>query len=109
MKQLDYISNYVSNTETALYADNFATADGYKKYLDPVSFAQYFWINELTRNNDAGFWTSTFLYKDRSSLLNMGPVWDFDVAFGNTTYNDNHLAKGWWIKIRCGLPGYFRI
>lgn len=98
MKQLDYISNYVSNTETALYADNFATADGYKKYLDPVSFAQYFWINELTRNNDAGFWTSTFLYKDRSSLLNMGPVWDFDVAFGNTTYNDNHLAKGWWIK-----------
>lgn len=97
-QQFDYISNYVSNAETALYADNFATADGYKKYLDPVSFAQYFWVNELTRNNDAGFWTSTFLYKDRNSLLNMGPVWDFDIAFGNTTYNDNYRATGWWIK-----------
>ncbi|MCO5236572.1 MAG: CotH kinase family protein [Chitinophagaceae bacterium] len=97
-QQFDYISNYVSNAETALYADNFATADGYKKYLDPVSFAQYFLVNELTRNNDAGFWTSTYLYKDRNSMLNMGPVWDFDIAFGNTTYNDNHLAKGWWMK-----------
>ena len=29
--------------------------------------------------------------------LSMGPVWDFDIAFGNTTYNDNDKEEGFWL------------
>ena len=97
-QQTNYISNYMSTAERALYGSNFTDpANGYRKYLNPVTFAQYFWVNEFSRNNDAGFWSSTFLYKDKDSLLNMGPVWDFDIAFGNTTFNSNQNPQGWWI------------
>ncbi|MFQ7088263.1 MAG: hypothetical protein ACLRTD_28295 [Bacteroides sp.] len=28
----------------------------------------------------------------------MGPLWDFDIAFGNINYNNNQLATGFWVK-----------
>jgi hypothetical protein len=28
----------------------------------------------------------------------MGPLWDFDLAFGNVDYNDNDSPEGFWIK-----------
>ncbi|HEY0298453.1 MAG TPA: CotH kinase family protein [Arachidicoccus sp.] len=98
-QQTEYISDYINHSEAALYTTNFMDVNnGYRQYLDPESFIGYFWVNELTRNNDAGFWTSAYLYKERDSLLNMGPVWDFDIAMGNTTYNDNQEPQGWWIR-----------
>ena len=28
----------------------------------------------------------------------MGPIWDFDIAFGNCNYNDNWKEEGFYIK-----------
>jgi hypothetical protein len=28
----------------------------------------------------------------------MGPVWDFDLAIGNTDYSDCKIPQGWWVK-----------
>ena len=30
--------------------------------------------------------------------MHMGPIWDFDLAFGNTDYADSKLAEGFWTK-----------
>lgn len=96
--QLNYISNYINNTETAMYSSNFTDSiNGYRQYLDPQSFVNYYLINEFSRNNDADFWSSTFLFKDKDSLLKMGPIWDFDLAFGNTTFNNNNVNTGWYM------------
>ncbi|ANI90160.1 hypothetical protein A9P82_13220 [Arachidicoccus ginsenosidimutans] len=108
-QQTAYIASYFDSTENALYASNFTdSVNGYRKYLSPASFAEYFWVNELTKNNDAGFWTSTYLYKDRNSLLNMGPVWDFDIAIGNTDDNNNGNAEGWWIRNQAWFSRLFQ-
>lgn len=107
--QINYIQDYLNQTETALYGSNFIdSAVGYRQWLNPESCIQYFWVNELSRNNDAGFWSSSYLYKDRSALLNMGPVWDFDLAFGNVTYNNNQLTTGWWIRNQAWFPRLFQ-
>ena len=97
-QQLAYINNYMDSAETVLYSDNFTdTVNGYRKYIDPLSFVNYFWVNEFSRNNDADFWSSSFLFKDKDSLLEMGPLWDFDLAFGNTSFNNNNQSTGWYM------------
>ncbi|MCK5370254.1 MAG: CotH kinase family protein, partial [Cyclobacteriaceae bacterium] len=61
------------------------------------SFIDFAIINELSRNVD-GYRLSTFLYKDKDSndsKLYIGPIWDFNLAFGNANYCDGGITTGW--------------
>lgn len=107
-QQVNYIQSYFNQTEATLYGSTMSDpTTGYRGWIDPTSFVQYFWVNELARNNDAGFWSSTYLYKDRDSLLNMGPIWDFDMSLGNVTFNDNDQPAGWWIHSQAWFEQLF--
>ena len=65
--------------------------DVYSQYIDVPSFIDWYIVNELVKNFDAAFWTSTYCYRSEDGILHMGPVWDFDVCFGNqdVTYPDS--------------------
>ncbi len=99
-QQRSYIHNYVDDFETALNGANFADPlVGYPKYIDVGSFIDHFILNEISKNAD-GFRWSAYMYKDKDSKngkLNAGPVWDFDIAFGNINYWGNQLYTGWQI------------
>jgi hypothetical protein len=58
------------------------------------SFVDYHWLTELGKNTD-GYWFSQFYHKDRNGKLRMGPVWDWDIGFGNAQFNQCHLIEGW--------------
>lgn len=88
--QKEYIQNYMAEFENALAADNFKDeAKGYKHYIDIDSFIDFFILTELMQNHD-GYRLSTYLQKDRGKKLQMGPIWDFDIAFGS----DNGFCDG---------------
>jgi len=94
-QQISYIRNYVTSFEHALHGNNFRDPlKGYRAFADPVSFVDYFLLNELNRNVDA-YRLSTFFYKDKDSKLMMGPIWDFDLAFGNADYYNAFSPQGW--------------
>lgn len=57
--------------------------DVYSQYIDVPSFIDWYIVNELAKNFDAAFWTSTYCYRSEDGILHMGPVWDVDVCFGN--------------------------
>jgi len=72
--------------------------------LNPPSYADWYLIQELLRNNDAVFVSSDWMWKDteaavdpKDRLLNMGPLWDFDRAAGNVNYNNNWMTEGCWV------------
>jgi hypothetical protein len=72
--------------------------------FDVGAFIDYVLVNELTRNVDA-YSLSTFLHKDRDSRdgrLRMGPVWDYNLGFGNADYYAGDSTSGWMIdrKVR---------
>ena len=52
----------------------------------------------LAKNNDACFFSSCYMHLKRGDKLKMGPLWDFDIAFGNVDYNGNYTSDGFWIK-----------
>lgn len=96
-----YIRDFVLNAESVLYSDNWLdTENGYKKYLDMQSYVEWYLVNEIGRNNDACFYSSCYmnLKMGDNEKLHMGPLWDFDLAYGGSTYNGNDEPEGFWIK-----------
>ncbi|MBI9072601.1 MAG: CotH kinase family protein [Melioribacteraceae bacterium] len=98
-EQEEYIENYMYKFEEILSSDDFSdSVNGYAKYIDVDSFIDYFLLTELSKNID-GYRLSTFLYKDRGSKggkLTMGPMWDYNLAFGNADYFNGFETSGWW-------------
>lgn len=95
--QKAWIQNYMSEFETTLAGKDFKDPEhGYAKYIDTDAFIDHFIINELFRNID-GFRNSTYMYKDRGGKLTMGPVWDFNLSMGNSSFNEGWKTDGWLI------------
>jgi len=102
-EQKTYISTYMSQFEDALTSDNFTDEVlGYNAYIDTQSFIDFFLLNELSNNVD-GFRLSTFMHKDKNGKLKMGPIWDFNLAFGNADYCSGGETNVWAYKFneRC--------
>ncbi len=57
----------------------------YAKYIDVDSWVDWFIINELTNNTECSFYRSLYMYKEKGGKLRLGPLWDYDTAFGNHT------------------------
>ena len=97
-EQEDYIKNYITNFEQVLASGNFADPVlGYTNWIDVGSFIDHMLVVELSRDVDA-YRLSSFLYKDKDSkggLLNAGPLWDFNLGFGNADYCDGWETSGW--------------
>ena len=78
----DKIEQDFSDFEKALYSFDYDSKFyGYETWIDMESFADYFILNEITQNYDAG-WLSTYLYKDVGGKYKM-VIWDFNSACDN--------------------------
>jgi hypothetical protein len=94
-KQKTYIRQYVDSFETALFSTNYRDpVNGYRKYTTTSTFIDYMLINELSKNVD-GYRISTYFYKPKNEKLKMGPVWDYDITFGNANYCQGSDTAGW--------------
>lgn len=78
----DYISRGFSEFEKSLYSYDYTSKRyGYREFIDTDNFVDYFIINEVTQNTDAGIY-STYFYKDITGKLKMS-VWDFNNCCDN--------------------------
>lgn len=95
-----YIANIIQTAEDVLYSDNWLDNEtGYKKYIDVDSFIDWYLVNEFTKNNDAVWFSSVYMYYEpEDGKLHMGPDWDFDISCGNIDYNGCDNYEGFWIK-----------
>jgi CotH kinase protein len=85
-KQKNYIQTYIKEFENALLSKEYSDKkNGFRKYIDEDSFIDYLILTELARNHD-GYRISTYLQKDKNEKLKMGPIWDFDLAFGASSF-----------------------
>lgn len=107
-EQKTYIKNYLDKFEDMMFAiDYFNPVTGYRSWVDVSSFVDFFLLNEISKNVD-GYRLSTFYYKDKDSddpLLYIGPVWDFNLAFGNANYYQGWKTDAWQVEIN-SLPDF---
>jgi hypothetical protein len=73
------LQSYVNNPS------NSSITEGYPSIIDIPSFIDFMILNELSSNAD-GYEFSTFFHKDRNDKLRAGPIWDFNLTFGNDLF-----------------------
>ena len=74
----------VLEAESALYGSSFKDEEkGWRHYFDEEAMVDWYIINEISKNWDAVRWSSTFMTWVPGEKIVMGPIWDFDIAFGN--------------------------
>jgi hypothetical protein len=101
-EQQKYIRDQVTSFEACMLGPDFADpVNGYPKYIRPESFIDVVIQTEFGKNVD-GYRLSAFMYKDKESVDNRfvaGPIWDYNLAFGNANYYSGGSVSGWQIMI----------
>ncbi len=84
--QMEFVRDYYQRFEDAVIASDGKNSKGekYTDLADLESLAKYYALSEWYDNLDSGL-TSTYFYIDttKDGILYAGPVWDYDMAFGN--------------------------
>lgn len=81
---VNVIAAYVREAESVLFSSYFADEhNGWQQYLDINSFVDWFLINEIAKNSKGAFWSNCIMNMKRGGKLKMGPLWDFENAFGD--------------------------
>ncbi|HOX83011.1 MAG TPA: CotH kinase family protein [Chryseolinea sp.] len=77
-----YIKSRFDALGTTSKAGNISFVDGYPSVIDVPSFLDFMIMNELAANVDA-YQISTYFHKDKNGKLRAGPIWDFNLTYGN--------------------------
>ncbi len=98
--QATYMEDFIGEFEDVIYGPQFNDPLlGWPKYIDHTSFHDFFIMQELGRTVD-GYRSSSFMYKDKNTFnwmakLHAGPMWDFNLSYGNADYCDADITTGW--------------
>lgn len=97
----------IRSLENLLFSAGWKDGGGYRKYFDTGSFVDWYLLSEYSKNYDANFYNSVFMnYDYATEKLYMGPAWDHDIAFGNTSKDSISQSGNSWNTGRDW--GYFR-
>jgi hypothetical protein len=83
--QTNYIKGEFVKLETDAHSMNTSLSSGYPSIIDIPSFIDYMLLSELASNPDS-YEYSTYFHKDRNGKLRAGPIWDFNLSFGNDLF-----------------------
>lgn len=90
-EQFEYIHQYMLRTDEAI-----KKGEGYEEYIDVDSVVDWLIMIELSCNTDCTWRRSTYFTKDPGGKLVMGPMWDFDLAFGN--FSKDNPGDDTWVS-----------
>ena len=112
---ITYLQNFQNNLfDERIYSDK---DKGYYNYIDVDSWVDYLILNEITNNADS-YRHSTYMHRNnKDSKIIAGPVWDYDIGFGNVAYGLGPAYDMWRFSLygtelekmensRMGIPGY---
>ena len=93
--QRSYLAGLLTKVETALTTKDFANPkSGYPAYIDSLSFIDHHILVEVSKNVD-GFRFSTYFHKDRGGKIKAGPIWDWNLSFGNANGKQGWMPEYW--------------
>ena len=100
-RQYNYITSYIDSMEQCFLSENFADRkNGYSRYINTSSFVDYLIHTELSLNADAYKRSAYFTKKKQNEdgsggKLCAGPVWDYNLAYGNCNFCGANDIYGW--------------
>lgn len=105
----NYVKPIIEHVEDVLFSDDYNNPfTGYSSVIDEDSFIDWYLINEISKNEDAKVFSSIYMYyKPSDNKIYMGPIWDFDLGFGNSSVTDCNNYTGLYVYYGCWLSRLF--
>lgn len=97
------IKNHIDEFESFIQSKKW-TLPQLENWIDLEDFVRFYWIQEFSKNLDGNFQRSIYITYEQNDRIKMGPVWDFDLAYGigmigvTTTPNGWAIRKSGWYK-----------
>lgn len=95
---LNVLRQQLINWEFFLYHEANPDDTTYRERIDIDDYIRYYWIQELSKNFDGAFRRSIFITWERGKPMKLGPVWDFDVAYGNWEVDSLRTPTDWYVR-----------
>ena len=92
-EKIQELKQYLDSWETYLQKQSFSDIES---RLDLSSYFSHYWTQEISKNVDGNFNRSVFIYWHGDGPIHFGPVWDFDLAYGNSTTEAKRASSGWY-------------
>ena len=92
--QIEFVQNYYQNFTNQISMQNEAIDVGFPALIDIPSFIDFMLIGEFSSNVDI-YQVSTYFHKDIQGKLRAGPVWDFNLTFGNDIQYNRSRYNVW--------------
>lgn len=89
---------HLDSFETYLHRGNFWAGDPLSHWLDIRDFLIHYWVQEYAKNEDGKFTRSVFFYWVKGDAIHFGPIWDFDLSFGNESRGMFKMPENWFIR-----------
>lgn len=94
----EWVRYYFNKADSILYSEDFLDKDkGWTQYFDFDSCVDYYLINEIVKNTDFVWWNA-WMHLSRGGKIIMGPLWDYDNAFGLYVRGGSEKPEGFWCK-----------
>lgn len=95
---LDTLLVHIQNFENFLKGIKAKEKNDINNWIDIDESTKHYWVQEFAKNPDGKFYTSVYFSWVKGGKIKMGPIWDFDLAFGNHTHKDFNLTEKWHIR-----------
>lgn len=93
---LSIVENHVRAFETAMIEFGSNKENNIEKWIDIDEYVKHFWLQEFSKNPDSRFYTSVYFSWTVGDVIKMGPVWDFDIAFGGNSLTEP--TEDWYTR-----------
>ncbi|MDR0540933.1 MAG: CotH kinase family protein [Dysgonamonadaceae bacterium] len=97
---LGKIKANVQRAENAIYAAENGVFT-YPNLFNVPSIIDFILANEVVKNRDVDWGSVYFYYHPKEQKFYFGPLWDFDIAFGNATPNEAAYTPDKYIARPC--------
>lgn len=87
---LNKFEKYLSNEPTPYKA--------LSSWINIDDYIRHYWLQEFSNNRDGNFNRSVYFSISNKGPISMGPIWDFDLSFGNHGEEEIKSFKKWRIR-----------
>ena len=95
--QLKKMENNIHSFEKFLINIQDKADNNVDQWIDVAEYVKHYWVQDFSKNPDARFYTSVY-FSWTNDVIKMGPVWDFDLSFGENLSDDCNLSSKWYVR-----------
>lgn len=95
----DRLLQHLNDWEQLLENSSTLPEDSLSQWIDIEDYLRFYWVQEFTKNADANFNRSIFITWGEGEPMHYGPVWDFDLAYGNWIKEWVQTPENWYVRL----------